>query len=119
MFKALWFAVLLWVATVLLLPQVAWGEGRLPQPVWLAQAPFNITESQSVPPQPLPTAVPDGTTPSSESDRPAALKRSPDKANAAAPKSAESQPTAPQPAPRSPYDMEALKAFDAGSHRKN
>jgi hypothetical protein len=118
MFKALWFAVLLWVATVLLLPQVAWGGGRLTQPVWLAQAPFNITESQPAPPPPLPTAAPDGTTPSLESDRPATLNRSPDKANAA-PQSAAPQSAAPQSAPQSPYDMEALKAFDAGSHRKN
>ena len=118
MFKALWFGLLVWAALVFLPPQLAANAGTLAQPLWLAQAAPKAIESRTAPPQPT-VIEPDAS--KSERDRlDAPHPQSDNQTNLDKTNPGKTNPLPASQATRSnPYDMEALKAFDAGSHRAN
>jgi hypothetical protein len=107
MFKTLWFGILLWIASLFLLAQVAWATANPSYSLLLAQA-DRPADTGAV--QPADSSAP-------TSDRPSSAQPSLSDQDSDSNKASNSRKTSSEP--RNPYDMEALKAFDAGSHRSN
>ncbi|MGB8700103.1 MAG: hypothetical protein WCD18_11860 [Thermosynechococcaceae cyanobacterium] len=114
MFKIICCTFFLWIATVVFLPPVALGEMTFRPATLIAQAPNDNSPADASDAANAPNIPPPlGADKEGDSFAPGVRPNSPQPTPSVKPDPAQNRANV----SRNPYDLEALKAFDAGSHR--